>query len=241
MELKKDKIPLYVQLAKRIMSEIEKKGLHEDTKLPAEREYSEEYKVSRSTVRQAISYLEKKGYIYKIQGSGTFVSSRRLKQRLLTFYSFTEEMKKQGKRPDTKLISFNRKEAGQKLITELHLSKSDQVFEIVRLRLADNKEVMFEKTYLPCNKFNNLTKYDLENSPLYDVLQNKYKITFTKAVERFSVDKSDNIIAKSLLIDKNDSIMKLQRWTYSGSEIVEYTVSAIKGDMFEFEVELKSE
>lgn len=93
MLLGKEKIPLYCQLAEIIINEIESKGLKENDRLPAEREYSEKYKLSRATVRQAIDYLEKKGYIYKIQGSGTFVSSRRLKQKLLKFYSFTEEMK----------------------------------------------------------------------------------------------------------------------------------------------------
>ena len=71
MLLGKERIPLYYQLAEIIIGEIESKGLHENDRLPAEREYCEKYKLSRSTVRQAIDYLEKKGYIYKIQGSGT--------------------------------------------------------------------------------------------------------------------------------------------------------------------------
>lgn len=67
--------------------------------------------------------MEKKGYIYKIQGSGTFVSSQRLKQKLLKFYSFTEEMKKQGKVPESKILSFKEVEASEKISKELNIEK----------------------------------------------------------------------------------------------------------------------
>ena len=192
-------------------------------------------------MRQAIDYLEKKGYIYKIQGSGTFVSSRRLKQKLLKFYSFTEEMKKQGKIPESKVLSFKEIEAGEKIAKELNLEKSEKVFELIRLRLADGEEIMYEKTYLPVKKFSSLTKKDLINTPLYDILQSRYKMIFTKAIERFSVEISDKKVADILSIAEKTPVIRLQRWTYTGIEIIEYTISSVRGDKFEFEVELQEE
>lgn len=241
MLLGKEKIPLYCQLAEVIINEIETKGLEENDRLPAEREYCEKYKLSRATVRQAIDYLEKKGYIYKIQGSGTFVSSRRLKQKLLKFYSFTEEMKKQGKIPESKILSFKTIEADDKISKELNLSKKEKVFELVRIRLADGEKVMYEKTYLPYKKFLNLSKKDLLTSPLYDILQSRYRLTFTKAIERFSVGVSDTHVSDMLSISYGTPIINLQRWTYTGIEIIEYTISSVRGDKFEFEVELDKE
>ena len=100
------KSPLYYQLAEIIINDIKEKNLQENDRILTEREYCEKYNLSRSTVRQAIAYLEKKGYIYKVQGCGTFVSSRVMKQKLLKFYSFTEEAKKQGKTPSSKNKSY---------------------------------------------------------------------------------------------------------------------------------------
>ena len=241
MLLGKERIPLYCQLAEVIINEIETKGLEENDRLPAEREYCEKYKLSRATVRQAIDYLEKKGYIYKIQGSGTFVSSRRLKQKLLKFYSFTEEMKKQGKIPESKILSFKTIEADDKISKELNLSKKEKIFELVRIRLADGEKVMYEKTYLPYKKFLDLSKKDLLTSPLYDILQSRYRLTFTKAIERFSVGVSDTHVSDMLSISCGTPIINLQRWTYTGIEIIEYTISSVRGDKFEFEVELDKE
>lgn len=241
MVLGKERIPLYCQLADIIINEIEIKGLKENDRLPAEREYCEKYKLSRATVRQAINYLEKKGYLYKIQGSGTFVSSRRLKQKLLKFYSFTEEMKKQGKTPESKILSFKIIESDDKISKELNITKKEKVFELVRLRLADNEKVMYEKTYLPYKRFSDLTKKDLRISPLYDILQSKYGLSFTKAIERFSVGIADEKVADILSINSGMPIINLQRWTHTGIEIIEYTVSSVRGDKFEFEVELNKE
>ena len=233
------KSPLYYQLAEIIINDIKEKNLQENDRILTEREYCEKYNLSRSTVRQAIAYLEKKGYIYKVQGCGTFVSSRVMKQKLLKFYSFTEEAKKQGKTPSSKILSFKEKKADEKICKELNINKDDKVYELQRLRLADDEVVMYEKTYLLEKKMQGLSKNILLENPLYDILQNRYNISFTKATERFSVLLADENIAEILTIHQGSPIIRLQRWTYAGMEIIEYTVSLVRGDRFEFEVELE--
>ena len=233
------KSPLYYQLAEIIINDIKEKNLQENDRILTEREYCEKYNLSRSTVRQAIAYLEKKGYIYKVQGCGTFVSSRVMKQKLLKFYSFTEEVKKQGKTPSSKILSFKEKKADEKICKELNINKDDKVYELQRLRLADDEVVMYEKTYLLEKKMQGLSKNILLENPLYDILQNRYNISFTKATERFSVLLADENIAEILTIPQGSPIIRLQRWTYAGMEIIEYTVSLVRGDRFEFEVELE--
>lgn len=84
-----------------------------------------------------------------------------MKQKLLKFYSFTEEMKKQGKVPESKILSFREKKADEKISKELNIDAGENIFELVRLRIADGEEVMYEKTYLPAKKFPNLSKKDL--------------------------------------------------------------------------------
>ena len=42
-------------------------------KLPSEKELMEHYQVSRYSLRQALSRLSKRGYIYQIQGRGSYV------------------------------------------------------------------------------------------------------------------------------------------------------------------------
>ena len=90
-------IALYHQLETELIDLINSGELKENDKLPSERELCEQYNVSRTTARQAIGELERKEYVYKVHGKGTFISPKVYKQQLLKFYSFTEEMKKLGK------------------------------------------------------------------------------------------------------------------------------------------------
>ena len=93
---KTSRVPLYLQLMDIIIYKIEN-TMEKGDKLLSEREICDKYDVSRSTVRQAISELERDGYIYKMHGKGTFVADKEVHQDLVQFYSFTDEMKKLGK------------------------------------------------------------------------------------------------------------------------------------------------
>jgi len=68
-------IPTYLKIEKDIRDKIEKKKLKSGEMLPPEKELCIQYKVSRMTLRKALSILSSEGYIYKIPGRGTFVTS----------------------------------------------------------------------------------------------------------------------------------------------------------------------
>jgi DNA-binding GntR family transcriptional regulator len=69
--------PGYRQLADELRSDIESGKYTEGRKMPTEVELQAEYGVSRHTVREALQQLLSDGLIYRIQGSGTYVSGRR--------------------------------------------------------------------------------------------------------------------------------------------------------------------
>src|SRR6056297_1742906 len=104
---KESPLSLYYQLKQIIIDMIENRELKENDKLLTEKELCQKYEISRVTVRQALKELENEDYIYKIQGKGTFVSPKKFQQQLLKFYSFTDEMKKLGKTPTSKVLKFD--------------------------------------------------------------------------------------------------------------------------------------
>lgn len=64
----------YIQLYHSIADRIKKGDFSVGDKLPTEQDFAQEYGFSRQTVRQALSKLEADKIIYKIQGSGSFIS-----------------------------------------------------------------------------------------------------------------------------------------------------------------------
>ena len=64
--------PLYVQLYDKIRSVIEDDRLSDD-KLPSIRKLSKNLGVNNVTVINAYKLLEQEGYVYSIEGSGTYI------------------------------------------------------------------------------------------------------------------------------------------------------------------------
>lgn len=69
----------YRKVKQEILSWIHSSKLLPESQLPSENEISEQYQVSRQTVRQAIGELVQEGWLYRIQGKGTFVAQPGLK------------------------------------------------------------------------------------------------------------------------------------------------------------------
>jgi len=74
--VRKNGIPLYIQVKEAVMAEIKNGVWKTGDKLPTERELSEKLKVSRNTVSQAYHELEAEGVLSSVQGRGTFVCDR---------------------------------------------------------------------------------------------------------------------------------------------------------------------
>ncbi|MDZ7671592.1 MAG: GntR family transcriptional regulator [Halanaerobiales bacterium] len=233
-------LSLYYQLKQIIKKEIENGKYKENEKLPSESELCEKYDISRATVRQALTELENEDYIYKIHGKGSYVSSKRLEQDLLKFYSFTNEMKKIGKEPSSRVIDFEIINCDKKIAEQLQLEIDEKVYKFIRLRLADNEPMMLEYTYLPYNEFPKFPEQDLEHRPLYDILTTDYNVSFSKAEEIFRATLLRKYEASKLnCVDGGPGIL-LERITYNSNEtIIEYTKSISRGDKFKYHVVLE--
>jgi len=236
---KESRIPLYYQLMDIIKEMIEEGHLSENDQLPSERELCETYNVSRSTVRQAIQELEREGYIYREHGKGTFVSPEKFKQDLLSFYSFTDEMKKIGKTPSSQVLDFKVIKCNDELAKKMKLDSGEKVYMFTRLRLADNEPMMLETSYVPCSRFPGLTKEQLEQSAMYEIFTKKYNAVFTCAEEIFQPVLTREEEALLLQYRPGLPAMMIERITHENSTIIEYTKGIARGDRFKYHVLLK--
>ena len=165
------KQPLYDQLVDLLREKIDNE-LEPGDLLPSERELSERYGLSRTTVRLALKELETMGLITRRHGKGTFVSdSAREATNLMGAYSFTEQMRSLGRVPKTVILDFKVLEATKTVAEHLRLHLGETVFRMRRLRLADEVPMMVEQTYLPASEFAGLTKAIVASKPLYDIME----------------------------------------------------------------------
>ncbi|HLR02943.1 MAG TPA: GntR family transcriptional regulator [Virgibacillus sp.] len=237
---KHGKSPLYFQLSRDLMKKIDNGQFPGNTKLPSERVLCDMYELSRITVRQALEELAREGYIYKAHGKGSFVAPKTYNQPLVKLYSFTEEMKALGKKPSTEVIHFGKLTIDERLAEKMGLDPGDNVFQVVRLRLADGEALLYETSYLPCDLFPDLTGDALRTKPMYDIFYDDYGYRVTRATERFSATVVQEGEAEQLQISERQPAMQIKRYAYHRAQLLEYTVSIARGDKFEYTVELES-
>jgi len=142
-------LPLYYQLKEVLKQQIRAGHLAPHTAIPSEPELVAQYHVSRATVRQALTELVHEGLLYRQHGRGTFVCEPRIQQNISELTSFTEELRRRGKRPGGVLLISELVRGSQAVRERLRLNDEEQVVRLERLRLADDVPVALEVDHLP--------------------------------------------------------------------------------------------
>lgn len=229
--------PLYDQLVDILTEKIENEYRPGDL-MPSERELSERYALSRTTVRLALQELERLGLVVRQHGRGTFVADRAAQAtNLMQAYSFTNQMRSLGRVPETTILEFSEIEVDKNLAEHLGVRIGDRLYKLKRLRSADGMPMMVERTYLPVRKFMGLKRPMLEQMSLYDVIEQVYREKIRVAEEEFFASIARPADAHLLDISEGSPVLDLVRTTYNASnEIVEYTLSVARADQFKYKV-----
>lgn len=69
-------IPIYEQIKNQILNQIISDELKEGDSIPSIRSLANNIKISVMTIKKAYDELENEGYIYSVQGKGTFVAHK---------------------------------------------------------------------------------------------------------------------------------------------------------------------
>jgi GntR family transcriptional regulator of arabinose operon len=87
MELNIDRdnfVPIYYQIGEQLRQAIEAGQYAPGEKLPPEETLAASFQVSRKTIRQSLNKLEKEGFVKRVKGKGSFVSSTFDKRKLIS-------------------------------------------------------------------------------------------------------------------------------------------------------------
>lgn len=227
--MRKDKSNIvYKKIKKSIISEEYKPG----TLIPSERELMSLFNMSRTPIRKALDKLVRENLIIKKIGDGTYVNRPLLNQGINKFYSFTEEMKKRGKKPTSQLISFEEKEEDFLGI----FSEKIPIYEFERVRFADNEPLMFSKTLISKALIGSISKEELENKPLYDIFKIKLNFNLLQAEQTMKPCIITKDEAEYLKVNEGSLGMFVERKLFINNELLEYSCGIIRGDRFEFTI-----
>ena len=206
--------------------------------IPSERQLCTDLGVSRLTVRAALDDLVRDGMLIRRHGSGTFVSEPKIAQEL-TMTSFTEDMVRRGMVPGSRTLDLHVVPAGAHLGRLLHVSPSEPVVIISRLRLADRETMAIETLHVRESLVPGLAPDDLERQSFYDILQERYGLEIVGGIQTIEPTVTNEEESDALGVPLHSPAFLFERTTRAADGgIVEYVRSIYRGDRYKLVTEL---
>lgn len=204
-------------------------GLPVGAPIPSERELCEQFGVSRMTVRQAVDALVVEGALERVQGRGTFVAQPKVDLQL-RLTPFEEEMRRRGMEPGTTVLRAERTQPPADVAAALERTPAEEVYHLLRIRLADGTPMALEETWVPAILAPDL----LAQGPPPDVFG---ALTARGLAPSWGEDTIEAVRigpAEADMLDVRPGApgLRIGRRTFSGDVAVEYTRSLYRGDRY---------
>lgn len=232
--------PLYYQLKEILLEYIVNRHENLDLPIPTEQELSTHFMISRPTVRQAINELVLEGFLYRVKGKGTFISSPKIQQEFLQVLdSFNNEIKKKGMVPSTKVLSIETVKSDKSISEVLHMIEGSKVIKLQRLRSANDDPIVIVDTFLPYKVCSFLLDKNLEQESLYELIESELSLKITRAVRKLESVLAGDYEAQLLKVTQGAPIQFIKSTTFlSNGTPIEYSLAKYRGDRNTFTFEM---
>ena len=231
--------PLHAQVKERLLARILDGSYPAHARLPAESELSSIFGVSRITVRQALSDLQRDDIILKVPGKGTFVAPAKAFQELTALEGFGEAMSRLGHRIVNRVISHQRIAAPRRVAERLGLPTHSAVTEIRRVRLLDDVPLSFEVSYLPLLLDERLRHEDLAGRDIFLILEHDFGIALGRADLQIDAALCDANLARRLDCAAGSAVLRIERLTHDAQgQPIDFEYLTFRGDAFQYRLHL---
>lgn len=206
--------------------------------IPAERQLGIDLGVSRLTVRAALDELVREGYLVRRRGAGTFVAEPKVAKGI-DITSFSDDMRARGLTPESRTLDLHVEMAGARLGRILHVSPSEEILSVKRLRLADGDPMAIELLHTRASLVPGLTGRDLEENSFYDLLASRYEISIVGGTQTVEPTVTNEEESASLGVPLHSPALLFERVTRSSTgDLVEFTSSTYRGDRYRIVTEI---
>ena len=223
---------VHAQIEDWLAGEIAVGALVPGDRLPTEHDLAAWFGVSRMTLRHALAALARRGLLTRTVGrhGGTFVAAPKLEQDLTTLAGFSEQLRRHGMVAGARVLTASQRPAGPAAGAALRLAETDPVYEVRRIRLADGRPIVLERSLFPAARFPDMLDCRLDGS-LYELLEVKYGLRPYRARESLEPVTAGVREAEALEVAEGAPLMLVERTAYAKSgEPLEFARDLFRGD-----------
>ncbi len=227
------KVPLYYQLKEELKRKIMDGTFQEGDLVPSERELSQRFGLSSTTVRRALNDLVHENLLERKAGKGTFVRLRKVKRDLRKVLGFTANMLEMGLVPSTRVLSKRVANANAFARERLGIQKGQKILRLNRLRLANDLPMMLEIRYIRMDLCPDIHKEDLSSS-LWKVFESRYGRKPYRHSQNVNIAKAHGHQAALLGVPAGSVVFLIRGVTYlQDGEPIECEESLYRSDKYD--------
>ncbi len=207
------KVPKYRVIKECIISSIISGDLVQNEQLPTEHEFMERYNVSRVTVRRALKELYDDGYIYRIQGKGTFCSHNdeiltKNERTGLKSSGYKQIVERHNKVHSRIFVSLKSEPCSEADAEMLQIAPGKSVFVLDRVHCVDGRPWVYVRGVLHPENAHGFEAYNPANVSLFDIAYNHFGGVLDSREKRISVVGADANLASHLDVEEGFPLVK---------------------------------
>lgn len=206
------------QIVKKLLDELRTGRYADVSRLPAEVDLAAELGVSRTVIRDAMSEMERSGYVERVRGIGTVVNRAvlNLRSRLDLKLEYYPLIRSFGSFPHADGIQVSPLRANGDLAASLEIAPGDEVICIKKRVLADTTPVIYSINYLPRALFGtrDYTRLDLTPS-VFDVLERECHQQISTNVAHIKASCGTESIRAAMRLAPGEAMLLLDEVCYN--------------------------
>jgi GntR family transcriptional regulator len=139
--------------------------------------------------------------------------------------------------PRSRLLSYELEPADEKVAAALAISPGDEVVHIERLRFANEEPMALNTSVIPRSLVPELTKNDLEEGSLYEILEHRYGLLLARAEQTLEPALADSYVAELLGVSVGAPLLLVDGVVYLKNGIpIEWVQILYRGDRYKFHI-----
>jgi GntR family histidine utilization transcriptional repressor len=140
--------PLYERIKNLILTQIASGGWAAGQRIPSENDLVRLVGASRMTVNRAVRELTDAGYLFRVQGVGTFVADRRAQGHPLAIRNIADEILARGHLHTAQVMTLERCTASAELAGRFNLRAGHELFHSRLVHLENGLPIQLEDRYV---------------------------------------------------------------------------------------------
>ncbi|HHX50257.1 MAG TPA: GntR family transcriptional regulator [Clostridia bacterium] len=235
------RVPLYAEIANEIRRRIREGIYIPGEQLPSEPELAEYFGVSRGTLREALSVLEKEGIILRRHGIGSFVEKNyhKVVAGMERLDPLIDTIRRSGYQAEDQVLSIYTEAIPSDIAKALEVETGSTGYMIESIRLANQEPVIYCFDVLPgwLVTDEKILEKRRQTESLSGFLRDNFRLRPKQFISTVSAVLPDRVTAKILGVDKRKPLILIEGTLYDDAhKPINFGRQYFRGDKYQFQL-----